>query len=183
MVKIRIGNAVAVKRKLELREKLWPGVTAEHLWDRKNRDGYATVPRLLPLMLTIMNDLSDKGHPVGSVYLELWCRLNDEGFLSLSRPQEMAFGAGLQGQRAIYTWRDRMAKLQGLSFLDIKSGPFGDFSYALFWNPYHVIRAHHEAGRVSDAKWQALLFRSSEIGANDLDDDVIPPKPKKARPK
>jgi hypothetical protein len=181
MIMAKIGTSVAIKRKLELREKLWPGVKAEHLWDRKNRDGYATVPRLLPLMLTIMNDLSDKGHPVGMVYLELWCRLGDEGFLSLSRPSEMAFGSGLTGQRAVYTWRDRMSKLRDLRFLDIKAGPFGEFSYALFWNPYHVIRTQHEAGHVSDAKWQALLFRASEIGADDLDDDILPPKasPKK----
>lgn len=168
------SNSAAKRRKLELREKLWPGVTDEQLWDRHNRDGFATVPRALPLMLTIMNDLSDKGQPVGATYLELWCRLRDEGFLNLNQPQEMAFASGFTGQRAVYTWRDRLAKLRELEFIDFKTGPNGEFSYGLFWNPYHVIRKHYGKKRVSDAKWQALVFRASEIGADDLDDDLPP---------
>ena len=40
-----------------------------------------------------------------------------------------------------------------------------------------MIRRHYEAGRVSDAKWQALIFRASEIGAGDLDEDVPPVAP------
>lgn len=114
------SSKATAKRKLELREKLWPGVTEKHLWDRKNRDGFATIPRTLPLMLTIMNDLADKGKPVAPVYLELWSRLRDEGFLSLSSPQEMAFASGHTGQRALYTWRDRVTKLKDLGFLDVK---------------------------------------------------------------
>ena len=177
----------ARKRKVELREKLWPGVSEKHLWDRHNRDGYATVPRGMPLLIAIMNDLAEKGQPVGAVYLELWCRLNDEGYLNLNQPQDMAFAAGFTGQRALYTWRDRLAKLQELGFIDFKEGSGGKFSYALFWNPYHVVRKHHEAGRVSEAKWRALVFRASEIGATDLDEDLpddsteVAPKSKRAK--
>ena len=175
------SRSAAKRRKVELREKLWPGVTEDHLWDRHNRDGFATVPRAMPLMLTIMNDLADKGQPVGAVYFELWSRLNDEGYLNLNRPQEMAFASGFSGQRALYTWRDRLAKLRDLGFISFKEGPAGEFSYALFWNPYHVIRRHYEEGRVSDAKWQALVFRASEIGADDIDDEVPPVKQTKSK--
>lgn len=179
------SRTASKKRKVELREKFWPGVTEKHLWDRQNRDGFGTIPRAMPLMISIMNDLADKGQPVGPTYLELWCRLNDEGYLNLNRPHEMAFASGFGGQRALYTWRDRLTKLRELGFIAFKEGPTGEFSYALFWNPYHVIRRHYEAGRVSDAKWQALVFRAHEIGANDLDEDVPPvvaPKAKE-RPK
>lgn len=168
------SRTASKKRKVELREKFWPGVTEKHLWDRHNRDGFATIPRAMPLMLSIMNDLAEKGQPVGATYLELWCRLNDEGYLNLNRPHEMAFASGFSGQRALYTWRDRLAKLRELGFIGFKDGPTGEFSYALFWNPYHVIRRHYEAKLVSDAKWQALVFRAHEIGADDLDEDVPP---------
>jgi hypothetical protein len=172
------SKRAAANRKIELREKFWPGVTENHLWDRHNRDGFATVPRAMPHILSIMNDLADKGQPVGSTYLELWCRLGDEGYLNLNRPQEMAAAAGFSGQRAVYTWRDRLSKLSDLGFINFKDGPSGPYSYALFWNPYHVVRRHYEAGRVSDAKWQGLVFRAHEIGANDLDEDlpVLVPK-------
>jgi hypothetical protein len=183
MAAFLVSSKAAAKRKIELREKLWPGVTNEHLWDRKNRDGFATIPRTLPLMLTIMNDLADSGKPVGPVYLELWSRLRDEGFLSLNSPQEMAFASGHTGQRAMYTWRDRISKLRDLGFLDVKPGPFGPLSYALFWNPYHVIRKHYEHGKVREDKWQALVFRANEIGADDLDEDVLPVGTPKASPK
>lgn len=176
-------KTAATKRKVELRQKFWPEVTEKHLWDRQNRQGFGTVPRAMPQMLSIMNDLADKGQPVGPTYLELWCRLGDEGYLNLNRPHEMASAAGFGGQRAIYTWRDRLSKLRQLGFIDFKDGPTGEFSYALFWNPYHVIRRHYEAGRVTDAKWQALVFRAHEIGANDLDEDIPewPPKKLKTR--
>lgn len=169
------SKTAAAKRKIELRDKFWPGVTESHLWDRHNRDGFATIPRAMPHILSIMNDLAEKGQPVGPTYLELWCRLGDEGYLNLNRPQEMAAAAGFGGQRAVYTWRDRLAKLSELGFIDFKDGPNGTFSYALFWNPYHVVRQHYENSRVSDAKWQGLVFRAHEIGANDLDEDVPAP--------
>lgn len=165
-----------LKRQLETREKLWPGIDNDRLWYRKDRDGFITMPRLMPLIMGIMDDLSGKGFPVGQTYLEMWCRLYDEGFLTLNRPEEMAFYAGFSGQRAVRTWRDRVRRLHELGFIDIKSGPMGEFSYVLFWNPYHVLRRHRDAGSIQDAKWRALEVRASEIGATDIDD--FAPKPK-----
>lgn len=160
-------------RQIELREKLWPNVEDEHLWIRTERDGFATMPRSMPLIVAIMDDMTS-GQPVGSVYLELWCRIYDEGFLALSKHQEMAFSSGFAGERAVRTWRDRIRALQALGFLDIKSGPYGELSYALVWNPYHVIRRHYEANHpgVRQDRYQALIARSIEIGALDLDDDL-----------
>jgi hypothetical protein len=56
----------------------------------------------------------------------------------------------------------------------------GEFSYALFWNPYQVIRRHHDAGCVQEAKWHALVVRANEIGATDIDQvlDAPPPPPR-----
>lgn len=53
----------------------------------------------------------------------------------------------------------------------------------MFWNPYHVIRKHQERGKVGEAKWQALVFRASEIGADDLDEDIPPVVPTKLKAK
>ena len=65
-------NAMA-KRQLELRQSLWPEVTDDWLWSRHTHDGFTSLPKGMPLILTIMDDLS-KGQPVSSTYLELWCR-------------------------------------------------------------------------------------------------------------
>jgi hypothetical protein len=169
-----------LRRQLDTREKLWPGVGNEHLWYRKERDGFASIPRTMPLIMNIADDLSGKGFPVGQTYLEMWCRLFDECFLTLNRPEELAFHSGFFGQRAVRTWRDRVRRLHTLKFIDVRSGPLGEFSYALFWNPYHVIREHYKTGRVQEAKWLALQVRANDIGATDIDQEVTPPR--EARP-
>lgn len=159
-----------LQRQLDARSKLWPDVPDHMLWNRKEREGFVTVPRLMPLMMSIMDDLSGKGFPVGQTYFEMWCRLFDELFLTLNRPDEMAFHAGFMGQRALRTWKDRVRRLADLGFLGLKAGPLGEFSYAIFFNPYHVIKRAHVNGQVNEAKWQALVIRANEIGSFDFDD-------------
>jgi hypothetical protein len=159
-----------LKRQLEARLRIWPEVTSKMLWDRTERNGFATVPRALPLIMNIMDDLSGKGFPVGQTYFEMWCRLYDELFLTLNRPEEMAFYAGFTGQRAVRTWKDRVKRLADLGFIDLKSGPLGDMSYAIFFNPYHVIKRAYLKGLVAEDKYRALVIRMNEIGAFDLDD-------------
>jgi len=162
-------NAV-LERQLQVRSKLWPDVTDAMLWGGDDAQGFSMVPRVMPLMMSIMDDLSGKGFPVGQTYLELWCRLREERFLTLNRPEEMAFHAGFSGQRALRTWKDRVKRLAELGFIDVKSGPIGDLSYAIFLNPYHVLKRHSLAGDINAAKWQALVIRALEIGAYDLDE-------------
>jgi hypothetical protein len=173
-------NAV-LERQLQVRSKLWPNVTDEMLWGGEDVQGFSMVPRVMPLMMSIMDDLSGKGFPVGQTYLELWCRLREERFLTLNRPEEMAFHAGFSGQRALRTWKDRVRRLADLGFIDVQPGPLGDLSYAIFLNPYHILKRHFIGGTINAAKWQALVIRALEIGAYDLDeiddngDLVLPP--------
>lgn len=157
-------------RQLEARAKIWPDITRRMLWDRTERDGFSTVPRALPLIMNIMDELSGKGFPVGQTYFEMWCRLYDEQFLTLNRPEEMAFFAGFTGQRAVRTWKDRVKRLAALGFIDTKSGPLGDMSYAVFFNPYHIIKRAYINKQVAEDKFRALVIRANEIGAFDLDD-------------
>ncbi|MFA6022039.1 MAG: hypothetical protein WC722_17405, partial [Rhodospirillales bacterium] len=146
----RIKARSILQRQLEARSKLWPQVTNQMLWDRKERDGFVVVPRTMPLMMSIMDDLSGKGFPVGQTYFELWSRLMDELFLTLNRPEEMAFHTGFSGQRALRTWKDRVLRLAKLGFVNVKPGPLGDLSYAILFNPYHVIKRAYQSGRVQE---------------------------------
>jgi hypothetical protein len=183
MAKTAARTSAILKRQLETREKLWPGVTNAQLWMRLERQGFATMPRLMPQIMDIMDDLAGKGTPVGQTYLEMWCRLRDEGFLVLNSHEEMAFCAGFSGQRAVRTWRERVRKLADLGFIDVLPGPTGDLSYALFYNPYHVLKRHYLAGRIQKKKWTTLEVRATEVKATDLDDDLdaltAPPAPTK----
>ncbi|HEV2818365.1 MAG TPA: hypothetical protein VGW40_14225 [Allosphingosinicella sp.] len=167
MAKGRAARSI-LQRQLEARAKLWPELADEMLWDMDN-EGWVAVPRLMPLMMSIMDDLSGKGFPVSRAYFEMWARLRDEQFLTLNRPEEMAFHAGFEGQRALRTWKDRVRRLADLEFIGLKPGPLGDLSYAIFYNPYHVIKRAYLKDQIQEKKWQALVIRANEVGAFDLD--------------
>ncbi len=157
------------QRQLELRARLWPNMTDGHIWRRKYHNGFTTIPRTMPLIMSIIDDLA--GGPVAMAYLELWGRAFDEGFVTLSRPREIAFHAGFDGQRGERTWRSKMKLLSELGFIEIQGGPSGPMSYALILNPYLVIRRWHEQKRpaLREDKYNALIERAGEIGAEDFD--------------
>ena len=167
----RKSARTVLQRQLDTRAKLWPDLDDRALWT-KDSDGWVAVPRVMPIMMSIMDDMSGKGFPVSRTYFELWSRLRDENFLTLNRPEEMAFHAGFEGQRALRTWKDRVQRLADLSFIGTKPGPLGPLSYAVFYSPFHVIKRAYVLGgnNVQENKWQSLVVRANEVGAYDLDD-------------
>ena len=157
------------KRILELRSQLWPEVTDDMLWLRKQQNGFTTIPRTLPLVMQIMDEMSD-GAPVSKAYFDLWCRAFDECMVTLAKPREMAFHSGFTGQRAESAWRGRLRKLAEMGFIGLKPGPSGPESYALILNPHRVIARmkKDKAQSLTDAAYNALLERCGEVGATDL---------------
>lgn len=160
----------AASKRMALRHNFWPDVTPSSLWLRKERTGFSTVPRTMPLIGRIMDQLSGKGFPLYSTYLCLWCRVYDEAFVEVRNDRELAFEAGFSGTRGEVTWRTRMRKLQDLGFIDIKSGLASDFQYVLILNPILVIaQTYRTRGLVEDTAYAALMARLIEVGADDLD--------------
>nr|WP_194229706.1 hypothetical protein [Methylobacterium oryzae] len=163
-----------IKKIRELRRKLWPDVDFKaRLWHRNRNDGFVSVPRTLPLIICIIDELT-KGAPAGLTYAELWCRSFDEMYVSLSKSKEMAFHSGFTGQRAERTWAEKIRRLDELGFISIKSGQAGPLSHALIYNPYHVIKKLYAEGHpgITNDRYNALMERAIEIGADDLDDEV-----------
>jgi hypothetical protein len=161
------------QRQLQVRAQLWPTVTPTDLWNRHTHDGFSTIPSTITLIMSIMDDLASQ--PVSSTYLDLWTRAYDESFVTLSKPREMAFHAGFVSQRAERTWKLKLKALHKLNFIDLKSGPSGPESYALIWNPYHVIKWHREKKTpgLREDKYNALVVRALEVG----DKTFAPPAP------
>lgn len=176
MASIRISKPrkKIAKRQLELRDRLFPGLTDDQLWTRDKYNGFTTIPKAMPLMMSIMDDLA--GEPVGTTFLELWCRTFDESFVTLSKPREIAFHSGFTSQRGERTWKARLAILDKLGFIRLQAGPSGPASYAVLLNPYRVIKTHHDnhTPGLREDKFNALHDRAIEI-----DDDSLaaPPPP------
>src|SRR5262249_17789560 len=56
----RRGVSSADRRRQQLRDQLWPG-SADWIWDINNKEavvGFATVPRLLPLIMCLIRHLA-----------------------------------------------------------------------------------------------------------------------------
>lgn len=180
MPSIRDGKAIVAKQ-LAQRELLWPG-SEPYLWHRKANKGFATIPKTMPLLLQIMDDLSN-GKPLSSTYLGLWCETWDNSMVNLAKHEEFAHSAGFSGQRAVYTWGARIKLLAQLGFIDTKPGRSGELSHAILWNPHYVIRYHRDAKTpgLVEANFNALLERALEIGAADMF-EPIPSRPAAAPP-
>lgn len=157
-------NAMRAKY-LARRTVIWPKLNPDLLWNRKKRDGYTTIPRTLPIIGRILDELS-KNAPIGNTYLELWCRAHDEYVVDLKNPDELAFHSGFTGERAATTWRARMKKLADLGFIDIQPGASSEFGFALIYDPYQVIRAMRTTtpNAISLRSYNALAARCAEIG-------------------
>ena len=162
------------QRQAEMRKQVFGEVDPGWVWHRLKSKGFTTLPRTMPLIGAIMDGLAGKGKPVSTTYLELWSRSNDDGFLVLSKPGDTSFASGFSGQRGISTWKERVRKLEELNFIRTKPGASGALHYVQIWNPYLVIKRHHQEGTsgFSEAHYNALFERVQEIGARDLDDLV-----------
>jgi hypothetical protein len=155
-------------KNIELREQLWPNITSDSLWNRKQNVGFTTIPRPMPYILQIMDELAAKGKPVSNVYLSLWCRVFDESLVVIQNERDMAFEAGFTGQRAVTTWHSRMKNLVDLGFIEAKPGSSGKYNYVLIFNPYLVIKQLNKAKKISEELYNALFARAQDVGANDL---------------
>lgn len=167
-------SAIA-KKQLALRDQLWPGRGA-CLWDRSAHKGFTTIPKTMPLILKIMDEMT-KGAPISSTYLTLWCSTWDNSYVALGKSEEMAHSSGFGGQRGVHTWMARMKKLQELKFIDIKAGKSGPMSHAIIWNPHLAIRHHYQQKTpgLLESSYTALLERALEVGAKDMTEPFVSP--------
>src|SRR5690554_2498682 len=102
-IQTKIRSSKMSNRTFELRGQLWPDLDESLLWDRTRAKGFTTIPRTMPFILDIMDDLAGKGTPVSKAYLGLWCRIFDEGMLELKDYHDLASESGFTGQRAVHT--------------------------------------------------------------------------------
>jgi len=157
------------EKALKLRSDFWPELNETWLWHRKRHDGYTTIPRTIPLMMNIIDSMS-KNKPAGRTYLGLWCRAFDESLVVIENPQTYAFEAGFTGERAATTWKQRMASLKDMGFIDSRPGSSGDFHYVLIYNPHKVVFGIKD--KIQPQMFMQLNDRAIDIGATDLSPPV-----------
>ncbi len=157
------GRNAAGRKRERLRERLWPG-SGDDLWNRKFEKGFATIPRLLPLVLHLIKILNNKGNP-SLAYLELWARAFDEHIITITDEEGAAYACGYTGTRAVRTWREHIFALRELGFIKVASQGNREIAHILLLNPISVCVALHRNNKVPEEWWAAFAYRAQEIGA------------------
>ncbi len=159
------------QRNNELMNHVW---TKEELakikrWNRKEQNGFTTLPRWLPLVCRIMDKLSS-GKPLSSTYLSLWFRGNDDAFINIKDEASLAFESGFDIQRKIYTWKQRMKLLKEFNFIEVKQGDKSEYQYVLIREPYQAIMELGE--KIQQKSRLTLIERMKEVGAYNIEEDI-----------
>jgi hypothetical protein len=162
------------RRREALRDALWPDA-ATQVWSRHEGKGFTTIPRVLPLIMRLATELSQKGDP-SRVYMDLWARAFDEGLITVHDEEDMAYSAGYSGPRAVRTWREHLQTLEQVGFIRTKEQGNREIAHILLLDPLKVAVKLNAKGKVPSAWWTALVTRCSEIGAqidaSELSEDV-----------
>lgn len=159
----RRSRRLASKREA-LRNTLWPE-SGQFVWSRQLSPGFTSVPRIVPLVMRLIGDLTPKGD-ASRVYLDLWCRAFDEGLIVVRDDEEMAFTCGYDGPRALRTWREHIDTLVKLGFILKKELGNRDIGHVLIIDPTISVARLKANGQVPEKWWNMYLTRMNEIGAN-----------------
>jgi len=157
----------AATRRLQLRDTLWPGIEAQ-LWHRTTEDGWSTISRTLPLIMTLI-DLLKPGKDASRVYLELWCRQFDDSFVQIDDEEGLAYSCGyMTPTRNVRSLRERLELLEELGFIEIKPNGSRKYGYVLLLHPHKVaknIRERNSNPEIRDKWWGAWAKRALEVGS------------------
>ena len=167
------------RKQRELRDRIWPEA-ASWIWDRNDKanvKGFATIPRLLPLVMILVKELSGKGEgDARMAYLELWGRARDNHIISITDEEDIAYASNCTKQkRAVRTWADHMKVLERLGFILIASDGNRDIGHILLLNPLAVAARLHKEGKTPARWWSTFTRRATEIGAKIPDAASVPP--------
>src|SRR5262245_66301331 len=88
------------RKRNDLREQLWPG-SDQWVWGQEKEVGYVKLPRLMPLVFTLIRHLSarEKTGDPSSVYLDLWCRSMGQGIVTITDEEDCAYSSGYTSTR------------------------------------------------------------------------------------
>ena len=184
MNKVDLALASSIKKRTSLgsdMQKLFGKIDPQMLWNRKVDKGWSTIPRTIPLIMEIMDKLSD-GNPPSKTYLALWSRAEDNNqnkedamVIKISGIlDQLAIESGFLSSRKISTLESRIKILENLGFIQTKTTNqklFGKYEYILIIHPEVAIKSifknlpktKNEADLI--ALYKIFIDRSKRVGA------------------
>lgn len=166
------------RRRLARRDELWPDAAAA-VFDKFKEDGWFTLLRTVPMICTLIKVLGEKSDP-SRVYLELWARQRDDGFVTIDDQAEFASVAGYYRgtTRSIRSLREALERLVSLGF--IRTAPKGmrKHAYVLILHPHDVVQQihHRTPKRIPEWWWSLFTLRLDEVGTRLRPVPTVPSK-------
>ncbi len=154
------------ERREDLRDSLWTNAKSR-VWNRIDEDGFATIPRTLPLIGTLIRVMT-KDLDASRAYFDLWGRVYDEGLVDVVDEEEFAASCGYPTSgRNVRTWRERIEALVALGLVEVKPKGTKKFGYILLVHPHDAVQRLWKTRRKEIPEWWWSLFskRIAEIGA------------------
>lgn len=156
------NRSPASKRKA-IRERIFGDSSNYSLWNRQKDNGYVHLPRVLPLVVNILDSLS-KGKPLGATYLALWFRTFDEMIIDTSDESAIAYESGFHSERRITSWQGRIALLEDFGF--IKTQKIGSrYQYVLILHPVKAVEELNSKGLIQKEMYELFVHRAYAVGA------------------
>lgn len=149
------------KRRQEVRQEHWP---EEDLWTGEKEVGWFSVPRSLPLVLSLLSSKQVSGGKDPSlVYLELLSRQRGEGIIEMGHEADHAFAAGYEGTRAVRTWQERMKILEDTGFILTVQAGNQRYKYVAIVHPTTAVHLLRRSGkRIPSNWWNAYIASKRE---------------------
>jgi hypothetical protein len=157
-----INKLSGAERREKIRDEFFGD---EDAWTRDPKEkGWFKAPRTLPLILELLKskDLSGNFDPSG-VYLDLLSRNIGGGLVEMTDEAVHAYSAGYFGTRAVRSWQERMKVLESLGFIKTKQIGNQRYKYVLIVHQTAAVQHLRDAGKVSDAWWDAYRARQIEV--------------------
>jgi len=161
------------------RNMIWPDPSmadeiSRILWEETVKKGFVNIPRTMPYILKIIDNLSKRngGSPLSATYLSLWCRDFGTAFIEIKDIDELASEAGFSGSRAVTTLSSRIKALSndgGIGFVRTHKGNTGKYRSILMLNPFLLIALHHRKGKVPDTEYNEICARCLDYGDTNLE--------------
>jgi len=148
------------KRREDVRQFYWP---EEDLWTGEKEVGWFSVPRSLPLIMTLLSSKEiSGGKDPSNVYLDLLSRQKGEGVIEMVHEADHAFASGYEGSRAVRTWQERMKILEEIGFIRaVKVGNLRH-KYVAIVHPTTAVYRLKREGKVPETWWNAYLANKRE---------------------
>jgi hypothetical protein len=142
------------RRRQERRETIWPD-SEKRMWPQNS--GWFKAPRVLPVVLLIIDEVIGKGKDLTRTYLDLLSRNWGEGFIDVEDEKQAAFVAGFKTERGRRTWATYVGLLAKHGFIETKQVGNHKFGAILMLDPLRAVCQLRVNNEVPEELWQLLL--------------------------